>query len=493
MAPPADASNEGRFAENVLAAAGTLIVVLDSRRQIIHVNGPAEEVLGRSMGEVSGMPFCEAFVPPPHRAQVGRYFRKLDDGKKTAAFSTGLTGVGNRARRVRWLVSRVNDEHGDLQWIACTGMADRGSVDRPSARQEQMEAVGHLAGSIALEFNNLLTAILGYVELNLPDISAGSQLHEDLQQVKSAALRASELAQRLLAVSRQHFGEGHVFDLNRRLDSIRSTLENLLPQRVPLELFLCDGGLRVTGSPSKVEQVIMTMVETVGDFVGDGCVTLRTLAKAEPGHAPDDTTLRCAAVLVQAPAGPGGQPAAAAHPELPQEVAQTFGGRVSSKLSPAGDVVLTLVLPRADALELDGQEAPDEAPAPEPAGEPPAREAPTIVLVAEDGQELRMAARVLDDLGYLVAAGEPAHLEQNLDAVSRRASLMVIKGSPGHRECERLLNHVMQLDVDLPVLLIDEEPASVGPGVSVIPPPMTAHGLASGVARALGELVVEGK
>lgn len=66
-----------------------------------------------------------------------------------------------------------------------------------------METLGTLAGGIAHDFNNILAAILAYTELSIEEAQAGSTLHENLQQVLDATLRARQLAHQILVFSRQ--------------------------------------------------------------------------------------------------------------------------------------------------------------------------------------------------------------------------------------------------------------------------------------------------
>jgi PAS domain S-box-containing protein len=67
----------------------------------------------------------------------------------------------------------------------------------------KMEAIGTLAGGIAHDFNNILAAALGYTEMALGDVSDGSMLHDNLQEVLNAGNRAKDLVKQILAFSRQ--------------------------------------------------------------------------------------------------------------------------------------------------------------------------------------------------------------------------------------------------------------------------------------------------
>ena len=70
---------------------------------------------------------------------------------------------------------------------------------------QKMEAVGRLAGGVAHDFNNMLTAILGYADLILDQIGPDKPMGKDIQEIRNAAQRAATLTRQLLAFSRNRF------------------------------------------------------------------------------------------------------------------------------------------------------------------------------------------------------------------------------------------------------------------------------------------------
>src|SRR6185503_16939130 len=71
------------------------------------------------------------------------------------------------------------------------------------ANAQKMEAIGRLAGGVAHDFNNHLTAILGYVDMMLEQIGEDKPISADLHEVQRAAERSSQLVKRLLAFGRR--------------------------------------------------------------------------------------------------------------------------------------------------------------------------------------------------------------------------------------------------------------------------------------------------
>jgi len=95
---------------------------------------------------------------------------------------------------------------------------------RSFCKPQKMESVGRLAGGIAHNFNNLLTAIGGYVELARQTLAPTDPIHEDLQAIQSATHRAKILIRQLLAFARKQVLTPEVLNLNDLILSIDKLL-----------------------------------------------------------------------------------------------------------------------------------------------------------------------------------------------------------------------------------------------------------------------------
>jgi two-component system cell cycle sensor histidine kinase/response regulator CckA len=80
---------------------------------------------------------------------------------------------------------------------------EEGRLKRQVAQATKMQAVGQLAGGVAHDFNNILTAIIGHCDLMLMRHTPGDSDYDDIQQIKSNSNRAASLTRQLLAFSRQ--------------------------------------------------------------------------------------------------------------------------------------------------------------------------------------------------------------------------------------------------------------------------------------------------
>jgi two-component system, cell cycle sensor histidine kinase and response regulator CckA len=140
-----------------------------------------------------------------------------------------------------------------------------------------MEGIGQLAGGIAHDFNNLLTTVLGYSDMALSQLSAHDPIREDIDEIRKAGQRASNLTRQLLAFSRKQVFEPRVLDLNALIAESSRMLARLIGEHIRFETVLDPELGSVRADPGQVEQVIVNLVVNARDAMPEGgMLTVRT-------------------------------------------------------------------------------------------------------------------------------------------------------------------------------------------------------------------------
>jgi two-component system cell cycle sensor histidine kinase/response regulator CckA len=137
-------------------------------------------------------------------------------------------------------------------------------------QSQKMEAVGTLAGSIAHDFNNILSVILSYADLLLRGLQAADPMRADLEQIARAGTRAADLTHQLLAFSRQQVLQPKIINLNDAISTMTQMLQRLIGEDIELAVRLTPNLSAVFVDPSQVEQVLLNLVVNARDAMPRG-------------------------------------------------------------------------------------------------------------------------------------------------------------------------------------------------------------------------------
>lgn len=152
-------------------------------------------------------------------------------------------------------------------------------LKRQVAQASKMQAVGQLAGGVAHDFNNILTAILGACDLMLMRHTPGDSDYDDIQQIRSNANRAASLTRQLLAFSRQQTLRPQIVQLPDVISEVSHLLKRLIGDTVTLSVHHGRGLGAVRADPGQLEQVIVNLAVNARDAMdGRGTLTIETFS-----------------------------------------------------------------------------------------------------------------------------------------------------------------------------------------------------------------------
>ncbi|HET9458623.1 MAG TPA: response regulator [Sphingomicrobium sp.] len=159
--------------------------------------------------------------------------------------------------------------------------SEEAKLKRQVAQATKMQAVGQLAGGVAHDFNNILTAIIGHCDLMLMRHTPGDSDYDDIQQIKSNSNRAAGLTRQLLAFSRQQTLRPQVLQLTDVVAEVSHLLKRLLGETVRLVVKHGRNLGPVRADPGQLEQVIINLAVNARDAMaakGGGTLTIQTYA-----------------------------------------------------------------------------------------------------------------------------------------------------------------------------------------------------------------------
>ncbi len=166
-----------------------------------------------------------------------------------------------------------------LAGLLLEGSADAIGVPLPSDPEEfdsrlvhanRMQSIGRLAGGIVHDFNNLLTSILTSAELAQEALPAEHGAAPDLEEIRRAGTRASELTRQLLAFARRDVSRPRVIDINTLVGNLATMLRRVLGETITLRLTLASDLPLVYADSAQLEQVIVNLAVNARDAMPHG-------------------------------------------------------------------------------------------------------------------------------------------------------------------------------------------------------------------------------
>ncbi|MXN63735.1 response regulator [Stappia sp. GBMRC 2046] len=196
-------------------------------------------------------------------------------------------------RSATFYISAVRDgaEDGEVAIVYALETTAQRVLEAQFAQGQKMQAVGQLAGGVAHDFNNVLTAIIGFSDLLLASHRPSDPSFQDIMNIKQNANRAAGLVRQLLAFSRRQTLRPKELALDDVLADLSILLDRLLGEKVELKVVHGRDLWPVMADLNQLEQVIVNLAVNARDaMAGGGQVTIRTSNISEAESTSYDNT-----------------------------------------------------------------------------------------------------------------------------------------------------------------------------------------------------------
>lgn len=420
---------------------GVMIVERQSHR-LLFVNQTAERILGHSVElddnpleyfehygfSPDGLPFPPEGHPLARALLRGETvmdedFRYVTGGGAEIILSASAAPIQD------------GDEAIAAALLVFTNVTERRQLETRLAQSQRLEALGRLSGGVAHDFNNILTAIIGYADL----LQHEPERAEYSQQIVRSAQRASDLTRQLLAFGRRQVLRPAAVDVNEVVTDVLPMLRRVVGAHIEIVPDLHDGGTTVRVDPGQLEQVIANLVTNAADAMPKGGrVFIRTGTIDRDGDAAAPLCLpaeRCV-MLAISDTGVGMDRETQARIFEPffttkqlgrgsglglattYGIVEQSGGRILVDSEPGKGSTLTVYLPATDESAVPVSSVTDTE---------PLLEATETILLVEDEDDVRaLADTVLRQAGYVVwACSGPADALRRLVSEQKPADLLL--------------------------------------------------------------------
>ena len=197
-----------------------------------------------------------------------------ENDPKTRGMGGGLDIVGLRKDGTEFSVditlSPIRTDRGLLVTSIIRDTTERKHLEEQLLHSQKMEAVGQLAGGVAHDFNNMLSAIISYTHLAQMRSPESGTMSDYLNEVRKAADRASHLTRQLLAFSRRQIVEPISLNINDIVLELNNMLRRLIGEDIEIVMLPeTDLGF-VRVDPGQIEQFIVNLAVNSRDAMQDG-------------------------------------------------------------------------------------------------------------------------------------------------------------------------------------------------------------------------------
>ncbi|PKP97561.1 MAG: hybrid sensor histidine kinase/response regulator, partial [Alphaproteobacteria bacterium HGW-Alphaproteobacteria-13] len=271
---PAERGTAQTYVETLLSLLPFGLALVDRDGRFLYMNRAFLRAAGIADGRMPRYP--GDIVVGEDKGPLADMIRRHSSGQQVGGdLSIRLAGQGDDPVSMRVVGVRGLGEAAVL--LSLKDSSEESRLKRQVAQQSKMQAVGQLAGGVAHDFNNILTAILGSCDLMLMRHTPGDGDYDDIQHIRSNANRAASLTRQLLAFSRQQTLRPQILQLPDVISEVSHLLKRLIGDTVQLSVHHGRGLGAVRADPGQLEQVIINLAVNARDAMpGGGTLTIET-------------------------------------------------------------------------------------------------------------------------------------------------------------------------------------------------------------------------
>jgi signal transduction histidine kinase len=185
-------------------------------------------------------------------------------------------------------ISPVKDASGNVKYYMAHrhDMTREMELERQLVQSQKMESMGLLAGEISHDFNNLLTIIIGSMELISEDLKPGSVGFKMATEILRSSKESANLIKQLLIFARRQESNPVVTTLNEPVGELKILMDSLLGKNVSVAYDLAEDLYPVKIEPEHFKQAAMNLAVNAKDaMAGSGGIMIKTF-NAGPGGLP---------------------------------------------------------------------------------------------------------------------------------------------------------------------------------------------------------------
>ncbi|HWX64647.1 ATP-binding protein [Bradyrhizobium sp.] len=263
------ASLETEIAERrrLFASSLDLILIADREGTFIDISPSAEAILGYRPEEMIGRNGA-VFVHPGDVERTRNEMRAASRGHATRNYDCRYVHRDGRIVPLTWSGAWLEQEQ--RYFFIGRDMTQRIALEQQLRQSQKLDAIGHLTGGVAHDFNNILTVITGSIEILADEVAQSPQLAAIARMVEDAAARGTDLTRQLLAFARKQPLQPRSTDVNRLILDTAKLLRSTLGESVEIKTTLEEDPWPAMVDPSQLGTALINLAVNARDAMPRG-------------------------------------------------------------------------------------------------------------------------------------------------------------------------------------------------------------------------------
>jgi two-component system, cell cycle sensor histidine kinase and response regulator CckA len=255
--------------ESLLKSTPDAVAIYNLNGEATYINPAFTQIFGFTMQDVKGKQIPFMLESEAEKTIAG--IKQVLEGESVSGFETKRRTKNGRVLDITLSSACYNDHEGNRAGIVVflRDVTEAKETERQLQQVQKMESIGTLAGGIAHDFNNMLGIIVGNTELAMDDVPEWNPARQNLEEIRTASMRARDMVKQILAFSRKTPQKMKPVKIIPIIKESLKLLRSSIPTTIEIHQNISSESDTVLADPTQINQVIINLCTNAAHAMGE--------------------------------------------------------------------------------------------------------------------------------------------------------------------------------------------------------------------------------